>query len=59
MVPEPRAGVDQSTLMCSELYIKAEGVIEDETYRGEGKGRRCSLGDVLECRTSHLQKQQG
>ena len=28
--------------------------IEEETYRSEGKGRRCCLGDVLECHTSHL-----
>ena len=28
--------------------------IEEETYRRKGKGRRCWLGDVLECGTSHL-----
>ena len=28
--------------------------IEEETDRREGKGRRYCLGDVLECRTSHL-----
>ena len=27
---------------------------EEETDRREGKGRRCCLGDVIECRTSHL-----
>ena len=28
--------------------------IEEETDKREGKGFRCCLGDVLECRTSHL-----
>ena len=28
--------------------------IEEESYRREGKGRRCCLGDVLKSRTSHL-----
>ena len=28
--------------------------IEEETDRREGKGRRCCLGDVLECRTCPL-----
>ena len=27
--------------------------IEKETDRREGKGRRCWLGDILECRISH------
>ena len=27
--------------------------IEQETDRREGKGRRCCLGDVLECRSRH------
>ena len=27
--------------------------IEEETDRREDKGRRCCLGDVIECRTSH------
>ena len=30
------------------------GGIEVETDRREGKDRRCCLGDVLECRTSHF-----
>ena len=29
--------------------------IEKETDRREGKGRRCCLRDVLECRTNHLE----
>ena len=28
--------------------------IEEEADRREGKGRRCLLGDVLECHTSHF-----
>ena len=28
--------------------------IEEESDRREGKGRRCWLGDRIECHTSHL-----
>ena len=42
--------------MCAKLYVFLRNCfcIEEETDKREGKGRCCCLGDVLECRISHL-----
>ena len=36
------------------IAFRGEHTVEEDSDRREGKGRRCCLGDVLECRTSHL-----
>ena len=36
------------------IFSVSISIIEEELDRREGKGRRCCLGEVLVCRTSHL-----
>ena len=40
--------------VAKKLKLSNLTFIEEEKDRREGKGRRFWLGDVLECRTSHL-----
>ena len=44
--PTPLAPKSQAIQVCN--------VHRRRINRREGKGRRCCLGDVLECRTNHL-----
>ena len=48
---EPVAAEGVAALACIKSNILR---IEQESDRRDGKGRRCWLGDVLECHTSHL-----
>ena len=44
----------QASLGWPECCSVSPPSVEEETDRREGKGRRCCMGDVLECHTNHL-----